>query len=171
LQGSEVARPVHSHNATKGDIAPRCGHSFSKGRLGTALGFARHSHAVIPIWWPVERDGRLRCACGKEGCTSPGKHPVARFNGRFVATRGLLDATTEPGLIKDWYRWIPDANVGVSTANLVVLDIDVRHDGLEWLHALEREHCKTAADLAACTSCSGARKGWNCARRSSPRIS
>ena len=48
------------------------------GLLPTALALARHDLAVVPLWWPVERNGKLVCACGKPDCRSPAKHPIAR---------------------------------------------------------------------------------------------
>ena len=54
---------------------------------------------------------------------------------------GLLSATTESGIIKHWFGYAaPDANLGVRTDKLVVVDKDPRHGGDESFAALEREH-------------------------------
>jgi hypothetical protein len=103
--------------------------------MSTALAFARHGHAVFPIWWPVAGpDGRSRCACGKTDC-SAAKHPHGR-----TAPNGPRSATTDTGIIKHWFYILPDANLGVATDKLVVVDVDPRHDGDASLAALEREH-------------------------------
>jgi hypothetical protein len=100
-----------------------------------ALAFARHGHAVFPAWWPRERNGRLICACHKGAdCTSAAKHPYGP-----LAPHGLLSATTDPDLVRQWFGQIP-ANLGIVTERLIVLDIDARNDGEESLRALEREH-------------------------------
>lgn len=102
-----------------------------------ALRYAGLGLAVLPLHRPVDRDGRLRCSCGKADCTSPAKHPVGR-----LAPRGLLDASRDPNVLAAWFereRW----NVGIATgavSGIVVLDIDPRHGGEEALVALEAEH-------------------------------
>jgi putative DNA primase/helicase len=102
-----------------------------------ALRYAGLGLAVLPLHRPVDRDGRLRCSCGKADCTSPAKHPVGR-----LALRGLLDASRDPHLLAAWFereRW----NVGIATgavSGIVVFDIDPRHGGEEALAALEAEH-------------------------------
>jgi hypothetical protein len=42
--------------------------------------------------------------------------------------------------LKHWCSLAPEANIGVSTANLIVLDVDPEHDGLASLRKLESEH-------------------------------
>lgn len=105
-----------------------------------ALAFARRGHAVFPVNWPVEHNGGLRCSCGGDSrgrpCSSPAKHPYGK-----IATNGLLSATTEADLIRHWFGAVaPEANLGVVTDRLVVLDVDPRHGGDESLAQLEREH-------------------------------
>jgi hypothetical protein len=100
-----------------------------------ALAFAHHGHAVFPVWWPRQRHGRLTCTCSKGAdCTSAAKHPYGP-----LAPHGLLSATTDPGLIRQWFGEVP-ANLGVVTDRLIVLDVDARHGGGESLQAIEREH-------------------------------
>jgi hypothetical protein len=109
--------------------------------LATALAFARHGLAVFPINWPVERNGQLRCSCGSDSRGQPcgrnaAKHPYGK-----LAPNGLLSATTESGIIKHWWGYLaPDANLGVVTDRLVVVDVDPRHGGDESFRALEAEH-------------------------------
>jgi hypothetical protein len=104
--------------------------------LGAALAFARRGYAVLPLTWPVAVNGRLRCSCRRAAdCTAPAKHPL----GRLVPT-GLLSASLDEAVIRQWFTDEPAANLGVVTDKLIVLDIDPRHDGETSLAALERDH-------------------------------
>ena len=72
---------------------------------------------MLPLWWPLDRD---RCACGKEGCSSPGKHPHGR-----LAPHGLDDATTDAETVERWWTDVPELNVGLRTGIVFdVLDLD-----------------------------------------------
>jgi hypothetical protein len=90
--------------------------------LDFALSYAEAGWAVMPLWWAVEGV----CAC-REGaaCRRPAKHP--RCSG------GLASATTEPSIIREWWRRWPEANVGVATGSrsggLWVLDVDGAQGG------------------------------------------
>lgn len=112
---------------------------MSDSTLLTALAFARHGHPVFPVNWPIAHNGKLRCSCGSDSrgrpCTSPAKHPFGK-----LAPDGLLSASTEPWQIKLWWQRAPQANLGVRTDRLVVVDVDPRHGGDESFRALEREH-------------------------------
>jgi hypothetical protein len=108
--------------------------------LGAALAFAKHGHAVLPVNWPVAHGGELRCSCGGysrgKPCRTPAKHPYGK-----LASNGILSATTDTGIIKHWFDYqAPQANLGVVTEKMVVIDIDPRHGGDESFAALEREH-------------------------------
>jgi hypothetical protein len=109
--------------------------------LATALAFARHGHAVFPVNWPTERDGKLVCSCGSDSRGKPcgknaAKHPYGK-----LAPNGLLSATTDSGIIKNWFGYqAPDANLGVVTDKLVVIDVDPRHGGDDSVTALEMAH-------------------------------
>jgi Bifunctional DNA primase/polymerase, N-terminal len=125
------------------------------GLVNTALALARHDLAVVPLWWVVEKQGKLACACGKADCRSPGKHPIGRLDGLAIAPNGVLSATTETGIVKHWWQLAPLANIGVSTANLIPLDVDVRHDGLQSLNRLEAEHGKLPPTWTVITGSGG----------------
>jgi hypothetical protein len=109
--------------------------------LLTALAFARHGHAVFPVNWPVVHDGRLVCSCGGESRGRPcgrnaAKHPYGK-----LAPNGLRSASADTGAIRNWFGdAAPNANLGVVTDRLVVIDVDPRHDGDESLRTIEREH-------------------------------
>jgi hypothetical protein len=100
-----------------------------------ARAWAKHGHGVLPLWWPVTHNGQTVCACGRRCGKDAAKHPVGRY-----APNGVLSATTDTLVIKDWWWRVPAANLGVSTEKLVVIDNDPRHGGNESLAALEREH-------------------------------
>ncbi len=109
--------------------------------LATALAFARHGHAVVPVNWPIDQGGKLFCSCGSDNRGRPcgrnaAKHPYGK-----LAPRGLLSATADAGVIEHWFGYAaPLANIGVVTERLIVIDIDQRHAGDESLEALIREH-------------------------------
>ncbi|WP_433616823.1 bifunctional DNA primase/polymerase [Dactylosporangium sp. CA-139114] len=88
--------------------------------LRAALRYAAAGIAVMPLHTPHQTEG---CSCrdGAE-CGSPGKHPRLEH--------GVRDATTNPGLLRAWWRRWPDANVGLATGTVLdVCDIDT-NDGL-----------------------------------------
>jgi hypothetical protein len=104
--------------------------------LPNACAWAKHGHGVFPLWWPITHDGQTVCACGRLCGKQAAKHPVARY-----APNGHLSASVEPGVIKLWWELrVPEANLGVRTEKLVVIDIDPRHGGDESFAVLEREH-------------------------------
>ena len=83
--------------------------------LAAALSYAERGWGVIPLHAPINGG----CSCGRDECTSVAKHPRTQ--------NGLKDATTEEGVIREWWRRWPKANVGVVTgegSGLVVLDQD-----------------------------------------------
>jgi hypothetical protein len=62
----------------------------------------------------------------------------------FKGSHGELDGTTDPDVIRRWWRETPDACIAAALrfTDFFVLDIDGRHFGDEWLSALETEHGK-----------------------------
>lgn len=73
-----------------------------------------------------------KCTCGKVNCDKPGKHPILTGWQRL--------ATRDEAIINQWWEQIPDANVGIPTDEIVVLDVDPRHGGDISLAELERKH-------------------------------
>ncbi|WP_456789612.1 bifunctional DNA primase/polymerase [Cellulomonas sp. P5_C5] len=59
-------------------------------------------------------------------CLPGGKTPLT--------SSGFLDATTDPGQIRDWWTWRPQANIATPTGapGFDVLDVDVRPEGNGW---------------------------------------
>lgn len=92
---------------------------------------------IFPLHRPVRTEHGWACSCGKPGCDSPAKHPVAH-----LAPNGLNSASNDPTVVAGWFTgasW----NVGLVTGQpngFIVLDIDPAHDGDNSLAALEREH-------------------------------
>ena len=113
--------------------------------LLNALAWVGRGHGVFPLWWPVTHDGQVTCACGEPCGKQAAKHPIARYDlgNRSVpiAPHGHLSATTQSGVVKLWFGLrVPNANLGVSTEKLVVVDVDPRDGGDESLRKLEAEH-------------------------------
>jgi Bifunctional DNA primase/polymerase, N-terminal len=106
--------------------------------LPTALAWQRHDCGVFPLHWPVTHNGQTLCSCGRLCGRQAAKHPYAV---RGFAPHGCLDATLQPGIAKLWWGLrIPDANLGVATERLIVIDTDPRHGGDESLKKLKAEH-------------------------------
>jgi len=87
------------------------------------LDYVAKGYYVLPIWW-LKDDGA--CACGKQGCTSPGKHPISA-----AVPRGVLDAANDPVKVAGWLQRYPRANWGLATGlnGLVFMDVDPRNGG------------------------------------------
>ena len=99
--------------------------------LAAALQYARAGCAVMPLH-STKHGG---CSCGKDSCSSPGKHPRT--------PHGVKDATTEETTIRKWWTQWRHANIGIATgegSGLLVLDVDPRHGGDEPLKQLEENH-------------------------------
>jgi hypothetical protein len=80
---------------------------------------------ILPIWW-IE-DGR--CACGNGDC-SAGKHPLGK-----LVPNGLADASSDPDVIRQWWKAYPEANLATRTGDVAwVLDLD----GLEGIRAFSQ---------------------------------
>jgi hypothetical protein len=116
--------------------------------LEAALAYARLGWPVFPIA-PVDRRTGL-CAC-QDGasCEQIGKHPLVRWGDR---------ATTDEDQIRDWWRWKPQANIGVATgqrSGLVVVDLDRHHDGLRTRQKLAEQGLVFPPTVAARTRSGG----------------
>jgi hypothetical protein len=93
--------------------------------LPSALAWIRHGHAVFPLHWPVEHNGQRACSCGRLCGKEAAKHPYAR-----LVPHGHRDATLSIGIAKLWFGLrVGEANLGVCTDKLVVLDVDSRDGG------------------------------------------
>ncbi|MBA3332752.1 MAG: bifunctional DNA primase/polymerase [Actinobacteria bacterium] len=112
---------------------PSEGHEGAAGdMLAAALDSAQRGWHVLPLHDVTA--GRCSCALGLS-CKTPGKHPRIR--------KWTEQATADSALIAGWWRGWPNANVGILTgrrSNLVVLDVDPRHDGDRALQELIAEN-------------------------------
>jgi len=103
--------------------------------LVAALSYSERGWPVFPCWWVR---GRGLCACGRQECSHPGKHPLG-----LAAPGGCTNATTDGKRVESWWTSWPLANVAIATgleSHLVVLDIDPRNGGDDSYSALEARH-------------------------------
>ena len=99
--------------------------------LDEALAYATRGWPVFP----VHSAAYGSCSCGNTDCTLPGKHPRTEH--------GFRDATSDVGVIRDWWRRWPTANIGMragSESSLWIIDVDPRHGGDKALAELESIH-------------------------------
>lgn len=96
-----------------------------------ALWFASKGYPVLPLHSVTEAGG---CTCGNSDCESVGKHPFAP-----LAPHGLRDATVDLGVIRDWFTEHYWLGYGIVTDELLVIDVDARHGGLETWQELTRQ--------------------------------
>lgn len=90
-------------------------------------------HYVSWSWriLPLHTANRGVCSCGDPECASPGKHP------RTV--HGVHDASRRSEQARRWWATWPDANVGIATGPLIVIDVD-GEQGHAALIALQTRH-------------------------------
>ena len=106
----------------------------SNPKLAAALAHARHSRAVLPVYWT----NGGRCACGRADCHSAAKHPIPE-----LVPRGVKQATTSRVIIRAWWAYAPLANPALATgesSGVVVIDVDGDHGGFSSLRQLEQQH-------------------------------
>lgn len=120
--------------------------------LAAALWYAgRHGWRVLPLHNMVNG----RCSCGNTADPDHdrrqgGKHPL---HGKWQEK-----ATTNPDTITGWWRYRPNANVGIGTgeaSGIFVLDVDPDNGGMETLEKLEAEHGTLPATWAVETGSGG----------------
>lgn len=90
------------------------------------------------------------CTCGKQDCSSAGKHPRVGH--------GLKEATTDAHQIKQWWKDWPEANIGIRSGQVsgfIALDVDPRNGGAESFAALIKEHDQLPDTLVADTGGGG----------------
>lgn len=84
--------------------------------LNAALRYAERGWHILPCHTP-NASGVCSCQAGKE-CDSAGKHPRIAWKG---------NTSTDPDVIKGWWKRWPTANVGIATgeqSGIIVLDVD-----------------------------------------------
>ena len=113
--------------------------------LECALEYARRGCPVFPLHTPMP-DRPNGCSCKGETCSKAGKHPRNH--------NGFKGATIEAYQIRKWWTDWPDANIAIVTgkvSDVVVIDIDNKHNGSENLAALALEIGGIPPTLAAAT--------------------
>jgi hypothetical protein len=107
--------------------------------LEAALDYAQRGLPVFPVWQTIPMlppRSCFTCTCNKTiRCKDPGKHPVGS-----LLPHGFNDASTDEVTVRHWWEGRPNANVGIATASLVVVDMDPRHGGDAAMTGLERKH-------------------------------
>ena len=97
--------------------------------LTAALSYAERGWPVLPLHHPTsfgtkKGPDRAACSCGRDDCSSQGKHPST--------AHGLDDAALDLDVISRWWQRWPRANVAIRTGDrLDVLDIDSEAADLE----------------------------------------
>jgi hypothetical protein len=87
-------------------------------QFAAALSYARAGIPVLPLHTPTGAG----CSCHGSPCDRPGKHP--RWHPELIPA-GLQNASTDPELIRRWWRRWPRANIGLRTGMTVdVCDVD-----------------------------------------------
>ena len=118
--------------------------------LEGAMDLARRGLKVFPLHTAVALgDGRFVCGCGRLACPSPAKHPTR------LARGGFHGASLVEDVIRQWWTVAPDANIGVVTGEVIVLDVDPRHGGDRSLEVLEHQHGELAPTWRALTGGDG----------------
>ncbi|MGK3995668.1 bifunctional DNA primase/polymerase [Sorangium sp. So ce1024] len=127
--------------------------------LEVALSYAARGWPVLPVAWPVATGDAARCccepsaSCARSACRRIGKHPAGR-----LVPRGVLQASTDPGVIVTWWRSAPQANIGIALgkhAGAFVVDVDPAAGGDRTLVELVRLHGPLGKTLHAFTGSGG----------------
>src|SRR3954451_2198737 len=102
-------------------------------KMDAALRCVHLNLPVFPTWGAVPRhDGHgLVCGCGSPQCRNAAKHP------HRLAQRGLRDASLDEMRVRSWWEAAPTANIAITTGDIIVLDVDQRHNGYASLRKLE----------------------------------
>src|SRR5262245_15671644 len=88
-----------------------------------ALWFAAQGFPVLPLHSVTENG---TCTCGNSNCPSVAKHPVAD-----ITPNGFKNATADLGIVRQWFDKAYWLNYGVNTYPFIVIDVDVKHGGIE----------------------------------------
>jgi len=115
--------------------------------LAHALDYSNRGLHIFPVH-SIRFDGS--CSCGKEDCSSPGKHPLVKWKQM---------ATIDAGLIRKWFakEIEHNNNIAITTgvkSGIIVLDVD-SEEGEEFLVELEKEHGKLPVTVIAQTGGGG----------------
>lgn len=121
--------------------------------LEHVLGYAARGWPVLPLCWPITTGSAARCSCGSAKCRRIGKHPLAQ-----LVPHGLTEATTEGARVRQWWRRVPLANIGIvlgPRSGMFALDVDPRHGGDRGLVEFVRARCPLGPTLHQITGSGG----------------
>jgi len=83
-----------------------------------AQGYAARGWRVFPLH-SIQSGA---CSCGRNNCSSAGKHPRTK--------NGVKDATLDAGQLASWWANWPEANIAIATGSgLYVIDVDCAKGG------------------------------------------
>ncbi|MGH7295876.1 MAG: bifunctional DNA primase/polymerase, partial [Polyangiaceae bacterium] len=108
--------------------------------LKHALAYASLGWPVFPVYEP-RADGTCTCLRGAD-CKRPGKHPRN--------LHGHRAASNDPERLRHWWSLWPDANIGLDTSAVLVVDVD-GDAGARSLAALVRQHGPPPRTVEAAT--------------------
>jgi len=114
-----------------------------------AVTYARRGWHVLPLFGLTPNG----CACGRDVCGSPGKHPQYH-----LAPNGLKNSTTDEATIDRWFSIDPSINIGIRTgavSGIVVVDLDVDHGGFESFADLDDRYGRHEPTVLAITGGGG----------------
>lgn len=74
-----------------------------------------------------------------------------------LVRRGMLDATTDPEVIRGWWQEAPEAGVGISLAasGLMAIDVDPRNGGADTFQDIQAAHGSLISNVMAFTGGGG----------------
>lgn len=106
--------------------------------------YASQGIAVLPMHWP-SMQWVCSCGCAHPKCWRRAKHPLVPAS----------EASLEPETFNEWWERWPDANIGVSAANLLILDADLRDGRPPELDGLLERWSLRQEEIVACRTGSG----------------
>lgn len=89
---------------------------------------------LLPLW---PRDANGFCGCMNEGCMN--KHPRIKWQNP-VPGSGQTGASCDPEVVAGWVMQWPISDWAMVLDDLFVVDIDVKHGGMETLWRVEEEN-------------------------------
>lgn len=89
---------------------------------------------LLPLW---SRDENGLCGCMNEGCTN--KHPRIKWQNPDLS-KGQTGASCDPEVVASWVMQWPLSDWAMVLDDLFVVDIDVKHGGMETLTRVDEEN-------------------------------
>lgn len=112
-----------------------------------ALGYIARGWPVIALHSPIITSKGVGCSCRSRTCDNIGKHPRTQ--------NGLKDATLSEDDVRRWWTKWPQANVGIVTGEIIVIDVDPDRDGDASMNQLESVHGSVPETIRSNTGSGG----------------